>query len=258
MPLELLTLYMKLPVFMMVCARLAGLVMFQPILGAMAIPMRVRVLLVIAMSALVTPFVHFAGVLPDTPLGLAIALGGELLLGSLVGLVVAICFVGVQMGGTLIAQESGLAFGRIADPSTGESMAVLSAVYVQLTGVVYLIVGGHRAVLAVCLDTFETIPLLGETGLAKAGAEMLVDALTVGGMVAIRVAAPAVLTLFLVNMALGFISRTVPQLNIVTIGFSLKALIGFVIMAISLPSAMMAFTDALELSLGWLSQLTGG
>ena len=257
MPHELFALYMKLPVFMMVFARLAGLIMFQPILGALSIPMRIRAIFIIGLSALVTPFVHSAGVMPHTLFGLAIALGGEMLLGMLVGLVVAICFVGVQMGGTLVAQESGLAFGQIADPSTGEQMAVLSAVYVQLTGVVYLIVGGHRALLSVCLDTFETIPLLGETGLAQAGADMLVDALTVGGAVAIRVAAPAVLTLFLVNMALGFISRTVPQLNIVTIGFSLKALIGFVIMAISLPSAMMAFTDALELSLGWLSQLTG-
>ena len=255
MPAELFALYMKVPIFAMVFARLSGLIMFQPILAALSIPIRVRAILIIGLSALITPFVHQAGVLPNTVFGLALAMASEMLLGMLVGLVVAICFVGVQMGGMLIAQESGLAFGQIADPSTGEQVAVLSAVYVQLTGVVYLIVGGHRALLAVCLDTFESIPLLGETGLARAGADMLVDALTVGSAVAIRVAAPAVLTLFLVNMALGFISRTVPQLNIVTIGFSLKALIGFLIMAISLPSAMTAFTDAVEMSLGWLGQL---
>ena len=190
--------------------------------------------------------------------GLVIGLTGELLLGLLIGLVVVIVFVGMQMGGTLVAQESGLAMGRIADPNTGASSTVLSAFYVQLVGVVYLIVGGHRALLAACVDSFETVPLLGDVGLASIGVDMLVAALGVGGALAVRVAAPAVLTLFLVNLALGFISRTMPQLNITTLGFSFKALVGFVIMAISLPSAIAAFTDTLELSFDWLHQLIGG
>ena len=257
MPYELLNYYLKLPVFIMVAARLAGLIMFQPLLGALSIPMRARLLFILALAALCTPLIDFTGNIPDTVLGLIIAMVGEILLGALIGLVIAICFVGVQMGGTMIAQESGLAFGQIADPSTGESLSVLSAFYMQLIAVVYLIVGGHRVLLAVCLDTFDSIPLLGDVGLAKAGVELLVAALTLGGVVTIRVAAPVVLTLFLVNLALGFISRTVPQLNIATIGFSLKALVGFVIMAVALPSALAAFTDALELSFDWLRQLTG-
>ncbi|HOO16762.1 MAG TPA: flagellar biosynthetic protein FliR, partial [Phycisphaerae bacterium] len=81
--------------------------------------------------------------------------------------------------------------------------------------------------------------------------------LTVASATAIRIAAPAVLTLFLVNLAMGFIARTVPQLNVVTVGFSIKALIGFAIMAVALPSAMNAFVSALDISLEWLHELIG-
>jgi len=257
MPTELLGWYLKLPVFLMVASRLAGLLMFQPILSALAIPARARVLFVLALAAITTPLVPVTGEWPDTAVGLALALGVELLLGFLVGLVMAIGFVGVQMGGTLIAQESGLAFGQIVDPSSDEDISVLSVFYMQLAVAVYLIVGGHRVLLSVCLDTFQTIPLLAGFDGSRNATGLLLAALSLGFVVSVRVAAPAVLTLFLVNLALGFISRTVPQLNIVTVGFTFKALVGFVIMAAALPAAMAAFTDGLELSFEWLSELVG-
>jgi flagellar biosynthetic protein FliR len=195
MPLELLAYYLKLPVFMMVLARLAGMLAIQPILSAVSIPVRVRVLLLLALAALMTPFVEFPAAAPDTVGGLALALGGELLVGSLMGLVIATCFVGLQMGGTLVAQNSGLAMGRVADPDSGEDMAILGSLYVQVASVVYLVIGGHRALLAACLDTFEAVPLLGAGGLAKFGADLLLAALAAGRVLAIHVAAPAVLTL---------------------------------------------------------------
>jgi flagellar biosynthetic protein FliR len=256
MPLELLAYYLKLPVFMMVLARMAGMLAIQPILSAVSIPMRVRALLVLALAALMTPFVEFPAAAPDTVGGLALAMGGELLVGSLMGLVIATCFVGLQMGGTLVAQNSGLAMGRVADPDSGEDMAILGSLYVQVAGVVYLVIGGHRALLAACLDTFEAVPLLGAAGLAEFGADLLLAALAAAGVLAIHVAAPAVLTLFMANLAMGFIARTVPQLNIVTIGFSLKALVAFLIMAVALPSGMSMFVDVLETSFAWLHELT--
>ena len=57
MPYELLTCLLRLPVFLMVAARLAGLIMFQPLLGSMAIPVRIRVLFTLGLAALTTPFI---------------------------------------------------------------------------------------------------------------------------------------------------------------------------------------------------------
>lgn len=255
MPLELMAIYFKLPVFLLVAARLGGLIMFQPLLGAMAVPQRLRLLLVLGLAALVTPLVTVPAQGPTTLGSLALALGCELLLGGVIGLAGAMIFIGLQMGGQLIAQESGLAFGQIADPNTGVNQAVLGAFYMQLAAVIYMIVGGHRELLLACLDTFHSIPLLAVGDRFLVGAEFLVDAMQLGGELAVRIAAPAVLTLFLVNVAMGFISRTVPQLNITTLGFTFKALIGFLIMAVSLPSAMNAFLEGLEAIFGWLRQL---
>ena len=257
MPLELIATYLKLPVFLLVASRLGGLVMFQPIIGGYAIPPNIRVLFVLGLAVLVTPFVQLTATTPGLPLEIVLAMGNELLLGVLMGLVVRMCFLGLQLGAQIVAQESGLAFGRVADPNTGAQQSIFSSLYLQLGAVVFLILGGHRVVVAVALDTFDTIPLLGDQATFARGVDLLFDALTLGGEIAVRLAAPIILTLFLVTAAMGFVSRTVPQFNILTVGFSIKGLVGFVLMAISLPTALEAFTTALETTVGWIAALAG-
>jgi flagellar biosynthetic protein FliR len=257
MPWELLGQYLKLPVFGLVAARLGGLLMFQPLLGAMSVPVRLRVMLVLGLAAMITPLVGLPVTAPDTPLGVALAMGWEVLLGALIGLVSAVCFVGLQIGGLLVAQESGLAFGHIADPNFEEDETVLGVFYLQMAAVVYLAIGGHRALVSACLDTFGTIPLLASSSTALGGSQVLCEALSLSGQVAFRVAGPVLLALFLVNVAMGFVSRTMPQLNVLVIGFSLKALIAFLVMAVALPSAIDAFVSTLEHLYSWISELTG-
>lgn len=255
MPFELLAQYLKLPVFALVAARLGGLLMFQPVLGAMAIPMNLRVLLVLGLAALVTPIVSLPAAAPATPLAILLAMGTEILLGGLIGLVGVTCFLGLQWGGLLIAQESGLAFGHIVDPNSEEQETVLGVFYLQLAAIVFLILGGHRALVAACLDTFVTIPLLGDTGATQFGADILLRAITLGGQIALRVAVPAVLAMFLADLAMGFVSRTMPTLNVLAVGFSIKATLAFLLMAVSLPSATDAFVGAVDRVYGWLGDL---
>lgn len=247
MPYELLNAYLNLPLLLLVVSRLAGMVMFQPLLGSLSIPPQVRVLLVLGLAAMVMPLVALPESAPATPLELALALGVELMLGALLGLAVRACFLALELGGQIIAQESGLAFAEIVDPTSGGQQDVLSMVYVQLGAVVFMIVGGHRAVLAACLDSFAAIPLLSGPDLIERGVWLVLDALRVGGEVALRVAAPVLLTLFLVNVVLGFIGRVLPQLNVTVLGFSLKGLVVFVVAAVALPASMEAFVGGLEM-----------
>lgn len=258
MPFELLAQYLKLPVFALVAARLAGLLMFQPALGAVAIPMRLRALLVMGLAAIMTPLVNLPAGAPATPLEITLALGTELLLGGLIGLMGVAAFLGLQWGAQLVAQEAGLAFGQIVNPNSEEQETVLGVFYVQIAVVVYLIIGGHRALVSACLDTFDTIPLLSSTAATDFGSEMLLKALTIGAHVALRIAAPAMLALFLVNVLLGFISRTMPQLNVLAVGFSVKALTAFLLMAVALPSAVEAFVGSVEHIYTWIHQFVQG
>jgi flagellar biosynthetic protein FliR len=255
MPYELLSVYLRLPEFAMVASRLAGLILFQPILSSLSVPLNLRVLFVLALALLLMPWVRLDAAAPDTPLGLALAMGQELLLGILMGLISLGVFLGLQFAGLLIAQESGLAFGQVTNPMLDEEETVLGAFYLQLGAVVYFVVGGHRAVVCACIDAFRAVPLLSGKPDAPAGAGLALDALTAGGALAFRIAIPTLLTLFLVNMAMGFVSRTLPQINIATVGFSLKTLLAYAVMAASLPAAVNALTESLDRLFDWLQML---
>ena len=79
--------------------------------------------------------------------------------------------------------------------------------------------------------------------------------ISMGLFIAALSLAGAMLAMFLVNLALGFVSRTMPQLNILAVGFSIKALIAFAVMAIALPAAAETFVDSVEEVYGWVHEL---
>ncbi len=255
MPLDLLAIYARLPLFALIAARLGGVVMFLPMIGGLAVPFRIRALLVIGLSAIVAPFVPDPITPIDSAAGVALAMSGEVLIGVLVGLTMRGLFMAVQLGGQIIAQEAGLAYGQAVDPTFGEDQSVFATFYLQLAGVVFLAVGGHRALLATCLDSFQTLPVLGATGLFDRGAGLLTDSLTIGANIGLRVAAPTLVTLFLLNIALGFLARTIPQMNVTILGFSLKSLIGLLLMAVSLPLGIDAFVGGVDDVNGWITDL---
>ncbi|MCA9244732.1 MAG: flagellar biosynthetic protein FliR [Phycisphaerales bacterium] len=254
MPFDLLDIYSRLPLFALIVCRLGGVVMFLPMIGGLAVPFRIRALLVMGLSAMVAPFVNPPTQPPDIA-GVALAMSGEVLIGVLIGLTLRGVFMAVQMGGQIIAQEAGVAYGQAVDPTFGEDQSVFATFYLQLGGIVFLAVGGHRALLAACLDSFETIPLLGDTGVFDAGVTLLTDALTVGAGIAFRVAAPTLITLFLLNIALGFLAKTIPQMNVTILGFSLKSLVGLLLIAVSLPMGIDAFVSGVDDVNGWITDL---
>lgn len=256
MPVEAWAVYLRLPVFALVAARLAGLIMFQPLIGGAVVPAQVRALLVIGLAALVAPFVAPHGPLPRDLYELIFALANELLLGILLGLVLRAVFVGLQLAGQLIAQESGLAFGEMVDPSTESSQSIIGGLYVQLGSLVFLLIGGHRVLVAATLDTFAAIPLLGDRGVFTQGLDMLLEAAVLGMHLAVRIAAPVVATLFLVNVALGFIGRTVPQLNILTVGFSIKGMAALLLMAVALPGGTDVLLEAFSQAVDWVDEFS--
>lgn len=246
MPSELHHLFLNLPLFALVIARLGGLLFFQPILAALSVPVQVRAVLVLALAAMMAPLAPVLGPLPSTPVELALGLARELVIGAALGAVSAAAFIGLQTGGMLLAQETGLSYGQVLDPASGEESSVLSMFYMQLGVATFLLVGGHRTVVRACLETFQTIPLGNDGGRSIFAADLAIDALRAGSTLALQVAMPTLVTLFLLNTAMGFAARTLPQLNLLSIGFSIKTLIGFALMAASLPAAVQAFLIAVE------------
>ncbi len=232
--------------FSLVFARVGGLTMTAPIYGASGVPLQVRVLLAAALALLVAPLewhgggVHFGG-----PVSYLMLLGCEAAIGACLGLGVLVFLHGMTLAGQLIGQASGLGMAEVFDPALDENVPLFSRLLLLVALCVFLCIGGHRLVMAGLLDTFRAIPP-GSGALPASLGEGFTTLVSLSFSLAIRVAAPAVTALLLATLILGLIGRTLPQLNVLALGFGLNALLAFAALGLSLGVAAWAFQDQIQ------------
>lgn len=232
MPWTMFSLYMSFPAFLLVLFRIGGLTLAAPLFSSASIPMRVKILMTVAMAAAVFPTVSVHLTAPVTLETALIGLLGELAIGLFIGLCLSLMLLAVQVAAELMSHQAGIILGGVFNPMLDHSESVLAQLYYFAALLGFLAIGGHRQVVRALLESFETIPPLGFR-LTEGLVELVVDLVAVAFEMAIRISAPTVIALLLVMLALGFISRTVPQLNILTIGFPLKLGLAFLMMALT-------------------------
>lgn len=224
MPWGLLNLFPQLPLFAAVLFRISGLVMTAPIYGSRLVPLRIRAALAFAAAAVITPLVRTAAP-AELSLSAVVAAGmSELAVGALIGLTLAIFMTGAEVAGTVAGQQAGLALSRVVDPTLAEQTSVLGQVYAITLTLIFLVAGGHRAAMAAVLDSYRVIPLFSFQW-GGSGVDLLVRALTAAFILGIRLAGPVLIALFLTGTAMAFLSRTMPQLNILTVGFTVRTMV---------------------------------
>ena len=248
----LLALYQhQLLVFLLVLTRVSGVVMTAPLLSGQTAPMRLRAFLAIGLSALVTPLAAgevFFESEPHSLIDLTILAAGELVVGLSLGLGVTILFAGLQVTGQIAGQMSGMQLADIFDPGFDTSVPLFSKLLDLVTLAVFLAIGGHRQVLGALLDTFAWMPP-GEARFSEGLLSLLTDLTTQSFVLGLRAAAPVMVALLLAILVLGLISRTLPQLNVMAVGFNFNSLVMLATLLMSLGAIAWVFQEQATLAL---------
>jgi flagellar biosynthetic protein FliR len=235
----------QLLLFALVLARIGALVAVAPVFGSAAVPWRFRGALAVVLALFVTPLeAGKATELPGNMADFLVLAGADALIGLILGLGVLVLFSGLQVAGQLISQMSGTQLGDVLDPGLGASVPTVSRLLYYVTLAVFLAIGGHRQVLAALLDTFVSLPA-GQGASSPAFTAAITSVLAQSFELGIRVAAPAVVALLLTTLVLGMVARTLPQLNIIALGFGLNSMVTFVALGVSLGAVAWLFQDQL-------------
>ena len=252
-----------LPAFLVVLSRIAGLVMFTPLLSSLAIPVQVKAAVVMAFTAAVYPTIDTAHLV-----GLPLTLGDlfplivfEAAVGMTVGVLAAIPLLSVQLGGMIMGLQMGLGFAQLVDPSTdveGESLGQLLNIIAM---VIFVSVGGLEIVFMSVVATFDTLPA-GGFGPEIMPLDLLVGLISSGFDMAMRVAMPVLTIIFIETVAVGFLMKTVPSLNIMSFGFPIRIAVGVlgVTASIYLISAVIAgeIKIGLDIVQQWVMEVEPG
>jgi len=230
-------------VFTLVLGRTGALVMTAPIFGMQALPKRVRGLLAVTISLVVTPVFLDTAMPSITCLAdYGRLMANEVLVGLMLGLGLNILFSGVQVAGQIVSQLSGMSLAEIFSPGFDEDVSVFSQLFYFLTLAVFVAVGGHRIVTQALLDTFVSMPP-GRAALGNGYVEVMTTILTQSFVLGARAAAPLLVSLLLSNIVLGLISRTLPQINVIVVGFSVNGLLALGVLFLSIGAAAWTFQE---------------
>ena len=232
---------------MLVVFRLAGLLVFTPLLANRSLPRRFRVMLAVMFGAAIYPWLPpTIRVEPDTGLWeLAPLMVSELLIGLVMGFMAGLPVLALDMAGFLMGHQMGMSLARVYNPDAGTDSDLFGQILMYVGLGAFVAVGGLEAVFLSLVSTFKNVPI-GAFSMDRVPLDAVVGLVASGVELAMRVAAPVVAIIFLLMIALGFVMKTMPQVNVMSVGFTVKILFGIAMLAASLSAMQQATSDEIQ------------
>jgi flagellar biosynthetic protein FliR len=225
----------KLQFLLLIIVRISGLFALAPVFGERGLPATVRVGLVLMLSLVLVPTVSLHTIEVANSFW---QLGGlvlhELLIGFLIGLLYRLMFMGTLTAGGIVGYQLGFAMVTVFDKNLASQISIVSRMWYTLAILIFIGIDGHHLIISAFADSYTIIP----PGVFNATAELshLIIKLTAFVfIIALKIAAPIMISLFLTDIALGTIAKTMPTMNVFFVGFPIKITIGLSVVAISLP-----------------------
>lgn len=218
--------------FILVLTRLSGMLITAPFFSTYPIPMQAKAGLVALSAFIMYPLLihaHPFTVPQDVPV-LTIYLLKELFVGILIGFCTNLIFVGIQMAGHLISMQMGISMSEVLDPMTRQQTPVLGQVYMFLASLVFIFINGHQWLFSSVYNSYSVIPVGLDFHLSGALVERIILFTSQMFIIAFQVVIPIYGVLLIADIALGFLSKMMPQMNVFMVAIPFKIYVGIILM----------------------------
>ncbi len=238
----------KLIILLLVIVRTSGLLITAPVIGDRGIPKLIKAGLMILMALVLVPTIPNLESLGqvNSLWQLAGLVFNELLIGFIIGLFFKFIFMGVLIAGTLVGYQIGFMFAQTFDSNLSGQVSIIGRFWYAIAILLFLSINGHHVIINAFADSYQVIPPGGVTSFGSMG-DLIIKYSAYIFVIAVKIASPIMITLFLTDIALGTIAKTIPTMNVFFVGFPIKIGVGLTVMAMSLP----LFVYVVERALGY-------
>lgn len=218
---------------LMVGLRVAPVFSFAPPFTLTRVPTLVRVMFGVAMSAALVGGIPAGAWLQDfSTASLVITGARELFLGATFVMALQIMFSGLYVAGRTIDIQAGFGLAMLIDPTSRVQTPLVGTLFALLAGVVFFGMNGHLDLLRLMASSFRAIPI--GSGLPPADLGRLCAFISTVFLISLGVGGGVILTLFLADLAISLMSRTMPQMNVLVLGFQIKPVLMVIALSVSL------------------------
>ena len=232
---DLVALLEWFPLWLLVMLRFLGVLIAAPLISGPSVPVRYKALFASMMA------VGAVGLLPPglrepLPLDMWVLVPmmfGEVAIGYVLGLAAFLPFLAIELGGYLIGYQMGFSIAQAFNPALDTNLNSIGSMLFYIAVASFMLLGGADHLFGAVLTTFGTIPVGGYWPGASS-LELVVALLSSATETGIRLAAPAFGSAMILLIAIGFVMKTMPELNVMSVGFALKILFGVAMTALAI------------------------
>ena len=225
---------LHIPLYLLVFGRISAMVLTMPVFGYSTVNTKVRLILSVSLTAIIAPLLigKFTATY-TTWLPFAVDMMREVFVGLLIGYGARLVFEGITIAGAFIGMQMGMAIMNVFDPSSQQQQPIISNFWLLVMVIFFLVTNSHYFLIATIFENFNMIklgtaefhPVIGREFIR--GGSIMYD-------LALKFAAPTMVFLLVVDVAIAFMARVMPQLNVFFVSLPLKIGIGIFLLIISL------------------------
>jgi len=235
--------------FVIIFARISGMMVSAPILGDRNIPPQVKIALTFILALVFYPVLTA----PKIPLNpdlfyIVRMMALEVGVGVLIGFSARIVLAGVSMAGEIVGFQMGLGFANIVDPVSQQNTSLIGQIQVTFALLLLVVMDGHHLFINAVAGSYTLIP----PGGLELTRPLFDNLVRLGGgifVLSLQIGAPLIVALMAANLAIGLMARSVPQLNVIVVGFPFTIGMGLILLTLSFPffiEAVAALHNQLE------------
>lgn len=215
------------PLFLLIFIRITAFFLIMPLFSYRTIPMSFKIGSSFFIALIMTASFDFIDVTMNASYIFLVL--KEIVTGLAIGFIAYIILSALQIAGGFIDFQMGFAIANVIDPQTGAQSPLMGQYFYTISMLFLLAVDGHHLLIDGMYHSFVLIPPDSAITFGiEAFPSFIINVFSQMFMIAFQIAIPIVGCLFLVDVALGMIARTVPQLNVFVVGLPVKILVSFI------------------------------
>lgn len=226
--------YTQWAAFVLILVRCSALIVSLPFFNSPNIPNLAKAGLVLSLAVLLYGVVPVeAERFPTRTWDFALLVGAEIIIGAILGLSVNLLLTSVRIMGQLVGFQMGFAVANVMDPMSGSQISVLAQLSFLMAILVLFTVNGHHWFFKALADSFIMLPV-GQVALTKSLFDQMIQISGQMFALAIKMGAPIIGALLFTQVSLGILAKTVPQMNILMVGFPITISVGLIFLSLSM------------------------
>jgi len=234
-------------VFLLIFVRMFGMFVVAPFFSSGAIPLRIRAVFSVYVTACVFPMVvNTIGTIPESMYPYILLIVSEVMIGIFIGFMVSIIFAAFQLAARFFSFQMALGIAEVMDPFSEVGITLVGQLWTLMGIMVFIAIDGPHLLIMATFESYNSIYMMDLARYSEPMYRALISTFGAMFLVALKLAFPILTTLFLLAVTLGLLAKAAPQMNIFMLGFPIQIGVGFMIMIVVMGGIALGMSSALN------------